>query len=150
VSDPLTNYRFDDDKYCFYADDCSIELNEDGTEYKVKSSTNPKAVVDLTFTRITPAFQVGKDGTSYFGEDPEYPWGSMRHSFWPRCKLEGSIMTPTGPVDFKGRGFYVYALQGMKPHHLGRPNLFSLDSSLTCLQLPAGTSPTSSPRLTAR
>lgn len=41
----------------------------------------------------------------------------MRHAFWPRCSVEGTITTDKGPVDFKGRGMYSYALQGMKPHH---------------------------------
>jgi hypothetical protein len=41
----------------------------------------------------------------------------MRHAFWPRCSVEGTITTEKGPVDFKGRGMYSYALQGMKPHH---------------------------------
>lgn len=41
----------------------------------------------------------------------------MRHAFWPRCSVEGSMMTQDGPVDFKGRAFLSHALQGMKPHH---------------------------------
>lgn len=44
----------------------------------------------------------------------------MRHAFWPRCKVEGNIITPSGPLDVKGRGFFVHALQGMKPHHAGQ------------------------------
>lgn len=43
----------------------------------------------------------------------------MRHAFWPRCQVEGNIITPAGPLDVKGRGFFVHALQGMKPHHAG-------------------------------
>ena len=44
----------------------------------------------------------------------------MRHAFWPRCNVEGSIITRAGAVDLKGRGFFSYALQGMKPHHAGK------------------------------
>ena len=40
----------------------------------------------------------------------------MRSAFWPRCQVEGSIITQQGPVDFKGRGMFAHALQGMKPH----------------------------------
>jgi len=119
ISDPLDHFRFDQDKHNFYADNCSLELSEDGTEYKVKSTTSKKAIVDLTFKRAAPGFMAGMNGTSFFGTDPEKPWGSMRHSFWPRCEVEGSIVTQSGPVDFKGRGMFVHALQGMKPHHLG-------------------------------
>jgi hypothetical protein len=41
----------------------------------------------------------------------------MRHAFWPRNKCEGSILTQDGPVNFNGNGLFVYAIQGMKPHH---------------------------------
>lgn len=60
---------------------------------------------------------VGKDGTSYYGTDPQQPWGEMHHRFWPRCEVEGTMMTQSGQVDCAGRGMFVHALQGMKPHH---------------------------------
>ena len=44
----------------------------------------------------------------------------MRHAFWPRCQVQGSIITKTGEIDFKGRGLFIHALQGMKPHHAGK------------------------------
>ena len=119
-SDPLENYDFDPEKLSFYADGCAITLNEDGTSYAVKSATNEASIVNLTVTRTAPGFHVGKDGKSYFGTDPKHPWGSMRHGFWPRCHVEGSIITKAGEVDFKGRGFFSHALQGMKPHHAGK------------------------------
>ncbi|KAF2083621.1 oxidative stress survival, Svf1-like protein [Saccharata proteae CBS 121410] len=116
-SDPLENTHFDDKKYNFYAKNCSLELSEDGNSYTIKSSTNKKSVVDLKFTKAAPGFVAGKNGSSYFGTDPAKPWGSMRHAFWPRCKVQGSILTQGGEVDFTGRGMFVHALQGMKPHH---------------------------------
>ncbi|KAB2578787.1 Histone H4 [Lasiodiplodia theobromae] len=116
-SDPLSNHRFDEAKHSFYADNCSVELAADGSSYTIKSSTNKQSIVTLKFTRTAPGFVVGKNGTSYFGTDPANPWGSMRHAFWPRCKVEGSILTKAGEIDFAGRGFFVHALQGMKPHH---------------------------------
>lgn len=76
--------------------------------------------MDIKVARIAPGFVVGKNGTSTFGTNPQKPWGSMRHAFWPRCQVEGSFITQTGEVDFKGRGFFVHALQGMKPHHAGK------------------------------
>ena len=100
----------------FKADGCSVDLNEAGDSYTIKSTSNKTSVVDLKFTRITPGFVAGKNGTSSFGTDPAKPWGRMRHAFWPRCRVEGSIMTQQGPVDFKGTGCFVHALQGMKPH----------------------------------
>lgn len=116
-TDPLNNVRFGDGKYNFYADNCSLELSDDGNTYTIKSSTNKQSVVDLSFTKTAPGFVMGKDGTSYFGTDPANPWGSMRHAFWPRCKVDGSVLTKSGEIDFTGRGMFVHALQGMKPHH---------------------------------
>lgn len=79
--------------------------------------TNEASIVSLTVTRTAPGFQVGKDGKTYYGTDPAQPWGSMRHAFWPRNTVEGSIVTKDGPIDFKGKALFIHALQGMKPHH---------------------------------
>ena len=103
----------------FGADNVAVTLSEDGTSYSIKSAVNDDSLVNLTFTRIAPGFMVGKDGTSLFGTDHENPWGSMRHAFWPRCKVEGTITTKEKQHDFTGRGMYSFALQGMKPHHAG-------------------------------
>ncbi|KJY01317.1 survival factor 1 like protein [Zymoseptoria brevis] len=115
-SDNLSNYKFSKDNLDFKADGCSMELSPDGNTYHIKSSTGKKAIVDLKFTKTAPGFAVGKNGVSTFGTDPKAPWGKMKHGFWPTCKVEGSIVIKEGPVDFKGRGMAVFALQGMKPH----------------------------------
>ncbi|KAL8796101.1 MAG: hypothetical protein Q9195_001434 [Heterodermia aff. obscurata] len=116
-SDPLDNYGFDEQRLSFYADGCAVTLNDSGDTYTVKSATNEASIVNLTITQAAPGFHVGKDGKSYFGTDPKHPWGSMRHAFWPRCNVEGSIITKAEDINFKGRGFFSHALQGMKPHH---------------------------------
>ncbi|KAG9671395.1 survival factor 1, partial [Aureobasidium melanogenum] len=116
-SDALENYSFDEAKFNFRAKGCSTELNEEGNSYHIKSNTNKQSIVDIKFTQTAPGFVVGNNGSSTFGTDPKKPWGSMRHAFWPRCQVEGNIITPSGPLDVKGRGFFVHALQGMKPHH---------------------------------
>ena len=120
ASDPLEKYGFTADKTGFHAQGCSVDLSADGESYTIKSSTNKTAVVELKITKSAPGFVVGKNGISSFGTDSQNPWGTMRHAFWPRCQVEGSVITQTGPVDFKGRGFFVHALQGMKPHHAGQ------------------------------
>ena len=107
-------------------------MSEDGTSYTIKSATNEASIVHLKVTRKAPGFQAGKDGKSYFGTDLNNPWGSMRHAFWPRCDVEGGIITKDGEVDFKGRAMFIHALQGMKPHHAGmRMILHCLESSDT-------------------
>ncbi|KAJ6780849.1 hypothetical protein PWT90_00536 [Aphanocladium album] len=116
-STPLNNFEVSEDKTSFYADDCALELTEDGNSYTIKSLNDQRAIVNIKITKTAPGFQGGKTGTSSYGTDPKEPWGWMRHAFWPRCTVEGTITTEEGPVDFKGRGLYSYALQGMKPHH---------------------------------
>ncbi|KAJ5697668.1 hypothetical protein N7488_011352 [Penicillium malachiteum] len=116
-SDALSNFMFDEEMLCFGADNMTITLNQEGDAYHIKSTVNPECLVDLQFTRKAPGFAIGKDGTSYFGTDPKNPWGSMTHSFWPRCAVEGSITTKEKTYDLAGRGVFIPALQGMKPHH---------------------------------
>lgn len=125
-SDQLNNYGFDEGQYCFYADNLAVELNPTGTAFTIKSAVNENSIVNITLTQAAPGFQVGKDGTSYFGTDPSHPWGSMRHAFWPRCDVEGSIVTKEKKYNMRGRALFVHALQGMKPHHAGTPSLVSI------------------------
>ena len=119
-SDALDQADFDADKLSFHADGCAVTLAEAGDSYTIKSVVNEESIVNLTVSRITPGFHVGRDGKSYFGTDPTKPWGSMRHAFWPRCQVQGSIITKSEEIDFRGRGLFIHALQGMKPHHAGR------------------------------
>ncbi|CAJ0549630.1 Ff.00g032430.m01.CDS01 [Fusarium sp. VM40] len=117
ASSPLNNHDFNEDKSSFYADDCAVELSEDGNSYTIKSMNDQNAIVNLKITRTAPGFKAGATGTTLYGTDMENPWGSIRHGFWPRCTSEGSITTKDGALDLKGKTFFVYALQGMKPHH---------------------------------
>ena len=116
-SDPLSNYGFDDAQTGFFADSVAVELNADGDTITIKSASNEGNLVNMTVKRSAPGFQIGKDGTSYFGTDPANPWGSMFHRFWPRCTVTGKMQTEKKTYDMKGRGLFSKALQGMKPHH---------------------------------
>lgn len=113
----MSNYDFNEDKTSFYADDCAVELSEDGNSYTIKSMNDEKAIVNLKITKTAPGFKVGKTGATQYGTDLENPWGAISHAFWPRCVSEGTITTEEGAVDFKGRAMYSFALQSMKPHH---------------------------------
>jgi hypothetical protein len=93
-------------------------MNEAGDVYTIKSARNDNCIVHLTITRAAPGVQAGKDGTTNFGTDPAKPWGTMRHAFWPRCTVTGTMQTPNKTYKMNGLGTYNYALQGMKPHHL--------------------------------
>lgn len=116
-SDPLHNYGFDDAGTGFLSDNVAVQLSADGDTFTIKSASNEGCLVNLTVKRVAPAFQVGKDGTSYYGTDPAKPWGTMFHRFWPRCDVTGTMKTEKKTYDFKGRGLYIKAIQGMKPHH---------------------------------
>ncbi|EMR61458.1 putative survival factor 1 protein [Eutypa lata UCREL1] len=116
-STPLHDVDFSDDKTSFYAQDCAMELSEDGKSYTIKSMNDQKCIVNVKVAQAAPGFVAGKNGTTLYGTDLSNPWGTMRHAFWPRCVGEGQIVTEEGPIDFKGPAFFSHALQGMKPHH---------------------------------
>lgn len=137
ASDNLDNFNFSDDKQNFSCRDCSMEISDDGKTYHIRSSVNKSCIVDVKFTQTAPGFAVGKNGTSNFGTDPKAPWGRMKHLFWPRCQVEGQFVTQKGPVDFKGRGMFVHALQGMKPHFAGE----CMDTKLKSLELDTDDTP---------
>lgn len=120
ATDNLSNFAFSKDKQNFSTKDVSLILSDDGKSYVIKSTINKDAVVDLKWTQSAPGFVVGKDGNTLFGTDKEAPWGRMKHAFWPRCRVEGTVMTKNGPIDLKGTGIFVHALQGMKPHFAGK------------------------------
>lgn len=101
----------------FYAQNFAIELSEDGNTYTFKSAVNPESIVDVTITKEAPAVIIGENGTSYYGTDIKNPWGSMRHAFWPRNNVKGTIKLGEKEIDIDGKSMYVMALQGMKPHH---------------------------------
>ncbi|KAI6247091.1 hypothetical protein HI914_04810 [Erysiphe necator] len=116
-TDQLSNVEFSHDKLNFYANDCAVEMSEDGKQYTIKSMTNSNSLVNLRISQVAPGFQIGRDGKTLYGTNSKKPWGCIRHAFWPRNNAEGTIITNDGSIDFKGRCLFVYALQGMKPHH---------------------------------
>lgn len=116
TSTKLENFRTEGAN--FYADDLSIELVND--EYILKSAVTEESVVDLVVKRLSPGVIFGKDGATYYGDDISEPWGSMRHLFWPRCGVVGTIKSPTKTYEIKGYTMFVMALQGMKPHHAAK------------------------------
>lgn len=116
-ADQVSEVDFNEDKTSFYAENVAVELSEDGKSYTIKSLVNEASIVNITITQSTPGLKIGKDGKSNFGTDPAAPWGYIKHAFWPRNTVEGTIVTKDGPIDFKGKGLFVHALQGMKPHH---------------------------------
>lgn len=121
TSTSLEDYSTEhDDHRTFSAKGVRVALSDDNKTYKLKITVNPETIVDFTVTRETPAFKIGKDGYTIFGTDPAKPWGTMRHLFWPRCTVNGVILIRGVPLDVKGRGQFVHALQGMKPHHAAR------------------------------
>ena len=97
-----------------------MELSETGDCLTIRSAVNDEGLIDIKVSTVSPGVKVGKDGTSNFGQDPSQPWGCVRHVFWPRCKVEGTMVTKAKTYDVRGRAMFVHALQGMKPHHAGQ------------------------------
>ncbi|KAJ2974998.1 hypothetical protein NQ176_g5762 [Zarea fungicola] len=95
-STPLTNFEISEDKSSFYADDCALELSEDGNSYTIKSLNDPRAIVNIKITKAAPGFQGGKTGTSFYGTDLNEPWGWMRHAFgMRRVRRSGYVLAAT-------------------------------------------------------
>ncbi|KAK2746369.1 putative cell survival pathways protein [Myotisia sp. PD_48] len=128
-SDTVENHLFDENMLSFGGDNVAVTLNEAGDAFVIKSAINERSLINITFERAAPGFCIGENGTSTFGTDPAAPWGSMKHVFWPRCVVKGTILTPDGELDFSGKGLFVHALQGMKPHHIAaRWNFLNLQT----------------------
>ncbi|KAH3672285.1 hypothetical protein WICMUC_004380 [Wickerhamomyces mucosus] len=121
TSTKLDNFTIEGNN--FYATDLSIVLNEEFNEYHLISKVNKQSQIEFKFHKVAPAAKIGKDGTTIYGNNVEEPWGTMRHVFWPRNKVEGSIISidPNSGEEktflINGYSMFVMALQGMKPHH---------------------------------
>ncbi|KOH01169.1 Svf1p [Saccharomyces eubayanus] len=89
TSTKLDNFYIKDANY--YADNLSFELSEDGESYHIQSSVCDQSVVDLHIKRLTPGAKMGDDPATYYGNNLDEPWGSMRHVFWPRNACHGTI-----------------------------------------------------------
>ncbi|EJS42219.1 svf1p [Saccharomyces arboricola H-6] len=89
TSTKLENFYIKDAN--FYADNLSFELSEDGESYHIQSSVCDLSVIDLHVKRLVPGAKIGDDPASYYGNNIDEPWGSMRHVFWPRNACYGTI-----------------------------------------------------------
>lgn len=102
----------------FNAHNVFVSLSEDATEYTIHSEVDEEAIVDVKVKRVAEGFKIGQTGTSLYGDDPENPWGTMRHVFWPRCATTGTIKVKGFELELTNElSMYVMAIQGMKPHH---------------------------------
>ena len=139
-STKLENFRIEGTN--FYADNLSIELNEASNKYHVVSNVNENTNLDLFFTQITEGCKLGTDPTTYYGDNIEEPWGKIRHIFWPRNKVVGTVSIKysicneenseegdqekliTKTLNFTEEApalsMFVLAFQGIKPHHAAK------------------------------
>ncbi|SCU81997.1 LANO_0B04808g1_1 [Lachancea nothofagi CBS 11611] len=131
TSTKLENFQIDGPN--FYADGLSIEMDAAGSQVQFKSSVSPDTTIDLTFDRVVPGVKVGENSTTYYGDNVEQPWGTMRHIFWPRNLCHGSLKfdvsigteaasyrTVSFSKDVPVYSMFVMAIQGMKPHHAAK------------------------------
>ncbi|CAB37424.1 ER to Golgi ceramide transport protein, lipocalin superfamily Svf1 [Schizosaccharomyces pombe] len=125
TSTNMDQFSFENDKTSFVAKNCSVVL-EDQKRYRIRASINMDSIIDITVHQDAPPFKIGEDGNSTYGTDPSKPWASMKHTFWPRTRVEGSIVARGRVVDVTGPGMFVHALQNGKPHHLASSWEFAL------------------------
>ncbi|CCG22757.1 Svf1 survival factor [Candida orthopsilosis Co 90-125] len=130
TSTRLENFKIVDG-FNFEADNLKFEM-VDGRNYKLKSFVCDESIVELEVERLTDGVIFGDDGMTFYGDDINQPWGSMRHVFWPKCTVNGRILTKKlGEVKItNGYTMFVMALQGMKPHHAAKSwNFMNFQSS---------------------
>lgn len=119
TSTALEDFRTDGAN--FYAKNLSIvNSGDDADIFTLESTVTPESEVKLVVQRLTAGVIFGKDGTTLYGEDVNEPWGCMRHAFWPRCSVQGTIKLKDATVEIDGLTMFVMALQGMKPHHAAK------------------------------
>ncbi|SCU98432.1 LAFA_0G17876g1_1 [Lachancea sp. 'fantastica'] len=131
TSTRLENFRIDGPN--FYADNLAIEMDAAGSQVTFKASVSPDTTIDLTFDRTVPGVKVGDNATTYYGDNVEQPWGTMRHIFWPRNMCHGSLKVDVSIGSEKpsykdivfsqeqpAYSMFVMAIQGMKPHHAAK------------------------------
>ncbi|CCH62459.1 hypothetical protein TBLA_0H01720 [Henningerozyma blattae CBS 6284] len=75
----------------FFADNLSLELNKELNQYHFISNVNKRSKIDIYFDQVVKGCKLGEDPFTYYGDNIEEPWGSMRHIFWPRNKVTGTI-----------------------------------------------------------
>ncbi|EEB08533.2 Svf1 family protein Svf1 [Schizosaccharomyces japonicus yFS275] len=119
TSTNLSEFTFEDNKQSFKADKVSFQLQPDRRSYKVQCSVCMDSIIDFTFERLAPPFKIGEHATTSYGTDHTKPWATMKHSFWPRASVTGSIVAHGKVIDVTGSGMFVHALQNGKPQHLG-------------------------------
>lgn len=94
TSTRLENFKIVDG-FNFEADNLKFEM-VDGRNYKLKSFVCDESIVELEVERLTDGVIFGDDGMTFYGDDINQPWGSMRHVFWPKCTVNGRILTKIG------------------------------------------------------
>lgn len=151
TSTKLENFRVEGTN--FFADGLSIEMNQEGDTVHFQSTVNDTSKVDLTFKRIAPGVKVGEDPVTYYGDNVEEPWGTMRHVFWPRNSCCGTLEITKEGEDTQTIAFsetkpaysmFVMALQGMKPHHAAKSwNFMNFQSDTHSVVLMEYTTPKS-------
>ena len=145
----LENGEITDSGINFKADRFCIELNDDCTEYHFSGFCSNDIQVDLRFRCVGGGFKIGEDGLSRYGTDLENPWGIMRHIFWPRCSVAGTILVSSHNLIVecthdKTLGLFVMAIQGMKPHHAAsRWNFLNFQSKTLSVAVMGFTTPVS-------
>lgn len=118
-STKLENVRIEGNN--LYADRLSMEINNHGTEYHLRSSVTKDITIDVVLQRLIPGVKVGEDPITYYGKSIKDYWGTVRHVFWPRNAVSGTIITNNGSISFsQDLCMFVMALQGMKPNHCAR------------------------------
>ncbi|KAI8053876.1 oxidative stress survival, Svf1-like protein [Syncephalis plumigaleata] len=133
-----SDYKLSDDRLSVDCRPVSIHLNEAADTYKV-SFHQDKEQIDFTITVQDRGFTLGK-GRTYYGKGENAPY--MAHRWWPRCMVKGVAILDGQMRTLDGRGTFIHAFAGMKPHTAASStNLVLFHSSRVTLSLMEFTPP---------
>ncbi|KIY71489.1 oxidative stress survival, Svf1-like protein [Cylindrobasidium torrendii FP15055 ss-10] len=114
------------DKRSCKSDQGSITHKETGDpaypeSYTIDANLDVDLQLHIEFKRpaAIPGWKAGageKGGYSYFGADVQNPDGYVIHRIFPRLETTGHYVSKGAMKTFSGAGFFVHAIQGMRPN----------------------------------
>jgi hypothetical protein len=107
-----SDYKLSDNRLSVECRPISIQLNDTADTYKIRFHQDTQQI-DLTVTVEDRGYTLGK-GRIYYGKGDDAPY--LAHRWWPRCTVKGVAILDGQMRTLDGRGTFIHAFAGMKPH----------------------------------
>ncbi|KAI9591758.1 oxidative stress survival, Svf1-like protein [Syncephalis fuscata] len=133
-----SDYKLSEDRLSVDCRPISIHLNDARDTYQIRLNQD-KDQVELTITIEDRGYTLG-NGRTYFGKGVDAPY--LSHRWWPRCTTKGVAVLDGQARTLDGRGSFIHAFSGMKPHTMASAtNLAIFQSNRVTLSLMEFTPP---------